>query len=603
MEFYHYRSQSLPSSSSSPPILTNLAERVRNTSNFTVSAIISSLFSAILVFFFALVGTLLGAMTGALIGQETESGFIRGAAIGAISGAVFSLEVFESSVALWRSDETGIGCLLYLIDVIASLLSGRLVRERIGPAMLSAVQSQMGAMESSFEEVASLFETETTKGLPCDIVERIPKIKITSNNNADASGEKASCSVCLQDFQIGETVRSLPQCHHMFHLPCIDKWLGFSGADFVEASGELAPPPRFRRVGPDNWIGVLPQRCARKQNSERLIPRSFLEKMKRATVEDGESRALVECRRSSRLSPSLSSSIPDLGGVVEDGLPPIAEVGESIEAEDGDGDSSEMMVTPLEEVGDCLRGEVAGLRGQSILPDLSPISELSSMGRGSRPSISRSPSFSLGDADRFCQNAMDAGEDASVGGCEDFSRVASLAAGRGLRMVKGGVNGQDGDVVSTVLCGMNSAGFGSSLPTGTVSPGSASVIPLGGEDQTAAIGASEGLRDGDGASSGAPLQAAIGVVLNSMDAGSGLRMTIPLDSGEVRQKVGYTADPGVDAWQLTLPTDLDCSCLPSVPTVPSCSLLSIVDTRLEREEVRVSPTARGALRPQPTDRL
>lgn len=34
---------------------------------------------------------------------------------------------------------------LYLlqIDVLASLLSGRLVRERIGPAMLSAVQSQV----------------------------------------------------------------------------------------------------------------------------------------------------------------------------------------------------------------------------------------------------------------------------------------------------------------------------------------------------------------------------------------------------------------------------------------------------------------------------
>ena len=133
------------------------------------------------------VGTLLGAMTGALIGQETESGFIRGAAVGAISGAVFSIEVFESSLVLWKSDESGIGCALYLvsewhgfhfqgifscwflclvpwdliviftsklsnliifsfviqIDVFASLLSGRLVRERIGPAMLSAVQSQV----------------------------------------------------------------------------------------------------------------------------------------------------------------------------------------------------------------------------------------------------------------------------------------------------------------------------------------------------------------------------------------------------------------------------------------------------------------------------
>lgn len=66
------------------------------------------------------VGTLLGAMTGALIGQETESGFVRGAAVGAISGAVFSLEVFESSLLLWQSDESGIGCLLYLVRIVAS---------------------------------------------------------------------------------------------------------------------------------------------------------------------------------------------------------------------------------------------------------------------------------------------------------------------------------------------------------------------------------------------------------------------------------------------------------------------------------------------------
>lgn len=61
-------------------------------------------------------GTLLGAMTGALIGQETESGFVRGAAVGAISGAVFSIEVFESSLLLWQSDESGVGCILYLVS-------------------------------------------------------------------------------------------------------------------------------------------------------------------------------------------------------------------------------------------------------------------------------------------------------------------------------------------------------------------------------------------------------------------------------------------------------------------------------------------------------
>ncbi|ESW29865.1 hypothetical protein PHAVU_002G105100 [Phaseolus vulgaris] len=203
----------------------NLVERVKQLGTLAVSAVIRNIFSAILTFCFALVGTLLGALTGALIGQETESGFIRGAAVGAISGAVFSIEVFESSLVLWQSDESGIGCVLYLIDVIASLLSGRLVRERIGPAMLSAVQNQMGAVETSFDEVQNIFDTGGAKGLSGDLVEKIPQIKITTDNNIDASGDRVSCSVCLQDFQLGETVRSLPHCHHMFHLPCIDKWL------------------------------------------------------------------------------------------------------------------------------------------------------------------------------------------------------------------------------------------------------------------------------------------------------------------------------------------------------------------------------------------
>ncbi|KAL0739488.1 hypothetical protein Bca4012_015698 [Brassica carinata] len=220
-----YRSQSEFCPLLPCPSLGNFVERIKDACRFLVSAVLGTVLSAILTFFFALVGTLLGALTGALIGQETESGFIRGAAVGAISGAVFSIEVFESSLLLWKSNESRFGCLLYLIDVIVSLISGRLVRERIGPAMLSAVQSQMGAADATFDDLSSIFDTGGSKGLTRDVVDKIPKIKITGGNNLDASGNKDSCSVCLQDFQVGETVRSLPHCHHMFHLPCIDNWL------------------------------------------------------------------------------------------------------------------------------------------------------------------------------------------------------------------------------------------------------------------------------------------------------------------------------------------------------------------------------------------
>ncbi|KAK8693049.1 hypothetical protein V6N13_070648 [Hibiscus sabdariffa] len=222
MDFYGYPSRSCTSSFN---LFRNFIAKVKDSCGFAVSAITGNVFSAILTTFFALVGTLLGALTGALIGQETESGFVRGAAVGAISGAVFCIQVSESSLLLWQSDESGIRCLLYLIDVITSLLSGRLVREQIGPAMLSAVQSQMGAAEPEIT-LHDIFDAgAAAKGLAINVVERIPEMIITDNNNADAFGEKVPCSVCLQDFQPGETVRSLPLCHHMFHLPCIDKWL------------------------------------------------------------------------------------------------------------------------------------------------------------------------------------------------------------------------------------------------------------------------------------------------------------------------------------------------------------------------------------------
>ncbi|KAE8735945.1 NEP1-interacting protein 1 [Hibiscus syriacus] len=88
--------------------------------------------------------------------------FLRGDAAEVISGAIFSIEVFESSIVLWQSDESRIGCLLYL----------------------------MGAAETAFEEVQNIFDTDDVKGLKGDLVEKIPKIIITQNNIVDAPGIK-----------------------------------------------------------------------------------------------------------------------------------------------------------------------------------------------------------------------------------------------------------------------------------------------------------------------------------------------------------------------------------------------------------------------------
>ncbi|XP_018488348.1 NEP1-interacting protein 2 [Raphanus sativus] len=162
-----------------------------------VSGLLGTIISANLIFFFAL-----GAFTGALIGQEAESGLIRGVEIGAFYGAAVSIKVFESSIHLWRSHESS--CLVCLHDVIFSLLSGRLVRELIAPAIRERIVP-------AIRERIRVLETGGST------------LTITDNNIADASGNIYSCSICLQDYQLGEIARTFC-CDHMFHLPCIDSW-------------------------------------------------------------------------------------------------------------------------------------------------------------------------------------------------------------------------------------------------------------------------------------------------------------------------------------------------------------------------------------------
>merc|ERR1711994_901005 len=51
-------------------------------------------------------------------------------------------------------------------------------------------------------------------------IKKIPTIKI-DQTHIDA---KAQCSVCWDDFKIGEEVREL-KCKHVFHSDCIIPWL------------------------------------------------------------------------------------------------------------------------------------------------------------------------------------------------------------------------------------------------------------------------------------------------------------------------------------------------------------------------------------------
>jgi hypothetical protein len=110
--------------------------------------------------------------------------------------------------------------------VIWSLLTGRLVREKVDPAVLSAVESQVrvsachvtsllrapsltrvsvGSLQMSAVEApvghgdgADIFETGGSSGMPRADIDALPVQRFAERGNADASGELTVCSVCLQ---------------------------------------------------------------------------------------------------------------------------------------------------------------------------------------------------------------------------------------------------------------------------------------------------------------------------------------------------------------------------------------------------------------------
>ncbi|GAB2286366.1 hypothetical protein Dimus_020782, partial [Dionaea muscipula] len=346
----------------------------------------------------------------------------------------------------------------------------------------------------------------------------------------------------------------------------------------VEVFSELAPPSRLRCQGPDFWIGVSPERCARKRQSVRLLPRSLLEKMKRAKAEDGEFRVRLECRRSSRLTPSFPSDSPDLGDGVKKGLSPIEEGLDSIKK---------------------LRPSVEG----DGLPVASPSPGSDSLARSSEPAI------------RLSQTSIEDGWDLekavgplrvsdAIHGGDDLERMEnevqaslvlhSLVDGAQEVRLEGGEMVQDRAVSadevqsspfiailgsSVVNCPVleeaGAAGEGvageSQMPASSLFPPSDSFSDCGDEQQAAVD------REGD-------------EQLLREEFGLALEGSVPV------------VDGGAGCGGLVEPAATVCSSLNCLPSVHD-NLVGRFVVGCVREEVRVPQMVGEALRPQPTDGL
>ncbi|CAG9465692.1 unnamed protein product [Pedinophyceae sp. YPF-701] len=66
-------------------------------------------------------------------------------------------------------------------------------------------------------------------GLSADAIANIPSLRVPADLEGFLSdgGEPEVCSVCIAEYSAGDACRKLP-CQHVFHLGCIDAWLGIS---------------------------------------------------------------------------------------------------------------------------------------------------------------------------------------------------------------------------------------------------------------------------------------------------------------------------------------------------------------------------------------
>ncbi|EPS62085.1 hypothetical protein M569_12708, partial [Genlisea aurea] len=57
-------------------------------------------------------------------------------------------------------------------------------------------------------------------------------------------GAVRECSVCLSNLEDGEFVRILPNCKHIFHVDCVDRWLE-SNSTCPVCRTPVLPPPKI----------------------------------------------------------------------------------------------------------------------------------------------------------------------------------------------------------------------------------------------------------------------------------------------------------------------------------------------------------------------
>ncbi|KAK9116655.1 hypothetical protein Sjap_015602 [Stephania japonica] len=192
--------------------------------NCYIPKLFVAMLSGALTGLFALAGAFTGAVTGALAGRASDCGVLRGATLGAVAGAILSIEVLEASRAYWCSERSNSQNSSSMADFIEELLHGRLVQDHFVPTMFPDYRWQVSIANISYGDISNVYGEVASRGLSNEALKKLP-CHVVNNEDLQDYDVRMCCTICLQDIEVGETVRSLRRCKHIFHLHCVDKWL------------------------------------------------------------------------------------------------------------------------------------------------------------------------------------------------------------------------------------------------------------------------------------------------------------------------------------------------------------------------------------------
>ncbi|KAK9926042.1 hypothetical protein M0R45_023296 [Rubus argutus] len=183
--------------------------------------LVTNFLAGTLVLLFALAGFFAGGIAGALAGKASDSGIVRGAGLGAVAGAVLSVEILEASRELLRLGRPGSRRSSLMAEITEELICWRFEEENLPPPEVPSASHWQVTFANLNHDVIRDGGVET-RGLSRDLLKKLPCHEILGDTKA---ARVSCCTICLQDLEAGETVRTLPLCQHTFHLACVDKWL------------------------------------------------------------------------------------------------------------------------------------------------------------------------------------------------------------------------------------------------------------------------------------------------------------------------------------------------------------------------------------------